>query len=95
MSSSIIDVMWGAPLYKFTYINSLNRANELRERPRFLYYNIFRFSNQENDKNKWKRGKLYEHKNENANAQLSAVLRDADWLIADNGVCEKQGYYSG
>ena len=31
--------------------------------------------------------RIYEHENENAHAQPSAVLRDVGGLNADNGVC--------
>ena len=39
-----------------------------------------------------KEERIYEHENENANAQPSAVLRDAGWLDADNGVCGTNQY---
>ena len=31
--------------------------------------------------------RIYEHENENANVKYLALLRDAGWFDADNGVC--------
>ena len=37
--------------------------------------------------------RIYEHENENANAQHLAVLRDAGWLDADKCICGRRWYF--